>query len=134
MAATATLLAALHCLAMNAYYEARSEPFHGQVAVAQVALRRADRDVDKVCKEVYRPAQFSWTKGRAPVPSMLDPAWQRAQRAALDAWRWSIGERVPDYSNGATHFHADWIEPPAWADPRRITTQVGRHVFYRSPK
>ena len=33
--------AAIVCLAMNVYMEARSEPIEGQMAVAQVTVRRA---------------------------------------------------------------------------------------------
>ncbi len=133
MTPAAALLAALQCLSLNVYHEARGEPFAGQIAVAQVTLRRANYEADRVCAEVYRPAQFSWTSTKKRTPDMLDPAWQRAQSAAVKAWKWSRGVKLPDYSRGATHYHATWIEPPEWADERRMTTQVGQHVFYRLP-
>lgn len=131
MTPAAAILAALECLSMNVYHEARSEPYAGQVAVAQVALRRAHYDPIVVCKEVYRPGQFSWTATRPRKPHMLDPAWQRAQHAAAEALRWALGEGLPDHSRGATHFHADWIEPPSWAEVYRVTTRIGQHIFYK---
>jgi spore germination cell wall hydrolase CwlJ-like protein len=131
MTPAAALLAALHCLSMNVYYEARGEPYIGQVAVAQVTLRRAGNNPAAVCREVYRPGQFSWTAWRHRKPHMLDPAWRRAQNAAAEALRWGLGEWFPDHSRGATHFHATWIEPPAWAEAYRVTTRIGQHIFYR---
>ena len=124
---------ALHCLSLNVYHEARGEPFAGQVAVAQVTVRRAQRDPRKVCTEVYRPGQFSWTATghRKYRPRLLDPAWQRAQDAAALALRWGSGERLPDYSRGATHYHADYVRP-YWTRAKTQTAQIGRHLFWRA--
>jgi spore germination cell wall hydrolase CwlJ-like protein len=131
MTPAAAFLAALQCLAANVYHEARGEPFYGQVAVAQVTLRRAQNDVRQVCEEVHRPGQFSWTSMKKRTPDRADPAWQRAQTAAVKALQWSAGDSIKDYSGGATHYHATWIAPPYWADKFRVTTRIGRHIFYR---
>ena len=75
--------AAKTCLALNAYHEARGEGWAGQVAVGQVALRRAGLDFNHVCKEIYRPGQFSWTAERprhGALPAGV--AWQWALAAA----------------------------------------------------
>ena len=51
------------CLATTVYLEARSESTNGQLAVAEVALRRRDRGRwgDTVCKVVTSPHQFATT-------------------------------------------------------------------------
>ena len=52
------------CLARTVYYEARGEPFKGQLAVAKVVLNRVAKSNGKysVCDIVYQPHQFTWTK------------------------------------------------------------------------
>ena len=51
------------CLATTVYLEARSESTNGQLAVAEVALRRRDRGQwgSTVCKVVTAPHQFATT-------------------------------------------------------------------------
>jgi spore germination cell wall hydrolase CwlJ-like protein len=126
------LNAALLCLALNAYYESRGEPLDGQIAVSQVVLRRAGMDPARVCREVYKPAQFSWTASRprgSELPARTDPAWRRAQYAARIALLWASGASTPDYSNGATHYHADHVRP-YWSRGKDVVAEVGRHRFY----
>ena len=52
----------LTCLALNVYYEARSEPMDGQYAVAHVVLNRVANDAfpDDACKVVKQ----GYHKGR----------------------------------------------------------------------
>lgn len=126
------LSAALMCLSLNAYYEARGEPFEGQIAVSQVALRRAGGDLRRVCGEIYRPAQFSWTATRprgSKLPRRADPAWVRAQQAARVAVLWSFGAPLPDYSAGATHYHARSVNP-FWTKGKTLVAELGEHRFY----
>lgn len=128
---------ALLCLALNAYHEARSEPFIGQVAVGQVALRRAKHRPERVCAEIYKPHQFSWTATRprgSSLPHRHDPAWQTAIRAARVALLWSMGAPLPDYSAGATHYHAVYVSP-SWARRKQLAAEIGQHRFLRgTPK
>ncbi|MGH8908304.1 MAG: cell wall hydrolase [Egibacteraceae bacterium] len=119
------------CLALNTYYEARGEEYAGQVAVGQVALRRAGLDFRKVCREIYRPGQFTWTATR-PQGSALPRgvAWQWALAAAEESLRWAARpEEFSDYSNGATHFHAHYVKP-RWAHSMVRVTVLGAHLFY----
>lgn len=127
------LNAALMCLALNAYHEARGEPFDGQVAVGQVALRRARMVPGRVCAEIYRPGQFSWTDTRprgSALPHRSDPAWLRAQQAARVALLWSMGAPQPDYSGGATHYHAAHVRP-YWTRDAVLVAEAGAHRFWR---
>lgn len=123
--------AALLCMALNAYHEARGEPLEGQIAVNQVAMRRAGYAPENVCREIYRPRQFSWTH---QVPSRKRPpvnaAWRRAQYAARVTLLWAHNPALPDYSNGATHYHASHIKP-YWIVGKVRVAVIGRHIFYR---
>jgi len=130
---------ALLCLALNIYHEARGEPTQGQLAVAQVTLRRAKHNPKRVCHEVFRPAQFTWTTG---VSEKTGNAWRIAQSAVpreLAAWQKSITVakaamfvgKVPDFSMGADHYHTVDVRP-RWRLKMVKVAQIGRHIFYRS--
>lgn len=119
------------CLALNIYHEARGEPYEGQVAVAQVSLRRAGMDYRRACAEVYRPGQFSWTAerelhGKLPTGN----AWWWATAAAEQALRWSATGEGHDFSRGATHYAHKAVDN-YWTRVYTPVAQVGDHVFYR---
>jgi spore germination cell wall hydrolase CwlJ-like protein len=127
VAATEANLAAvdsqLRCLATAIYFESRSEPVEGQLAVAQVIRNRArsGRFPSSICGVVYQPSQFSFSRRRAPDNQMQ---WMRAVKVAgiamADGWR----QIVPD----ALYFHAARVSP-GWG-MRRIA-RVGNNIFYR---
>lgn len=119
------------CLALNAYHEARGEAFVGMVAVGQVALRRAGLDPRHVCREIYRPGQFSWTAQRprgAPLPS--GEAWQWSLAAADTALAWAERGEGPDHSQGATYYHATSVKP-YWTRGLELVASIDKHRFYR---
>ena len=35
-----------------------------------------------------------------------------------------------DITDGATHYHADYIDPPRWAKADEKTVQIDTHLFY----
>lgn len=116
---------AMLCLVLNVHNEAAGEPALGMVAVAKVTLTRAKLTGEDVCTTVYKPWQFSWTmEPRLPPPNQVE--LERAYAAALFAV-------TNDYdpTEGATHFHADYIDPPHWADSFKQTVKIGHHIFYR---
>lgn len=122
------MTSALLCLALNVYHEARGEPFAGQVAVAQVVMRRARYDRARACAVVAAPRQFSWT--RTPSRVRDKAAWGRAVLAAQKALLWAKGAGV-DESRGADHYHASHVRP-RWARGMWPVRQIGGHLFYRS--
>jgi spore germination cell wall hydrolase CwlJ-like protein len=114
--------AAVLCLALNLYHEARGEPLTGQFAVAQVVLNRAQRDPAKVCEVVQAYRQFSWTLN---PPIVADGApWRMAQEIA----RLSLS--MQDFTGGATHYHALFVSP-YWKSDMVILGQWGNHAFYK---
>lgn len=119
------------CLAATVYLEARSEPVRGQLAVAEVALRRRDQGWygDTVCEVVTAPHQFALTT--TPKSFQIDnpDAWNQAWRVAAEALHtWSLprAERAVVVPR-ADHFmrldaSADWARNPL--------ATIGEHRFY----
>ncbi len=128
--------AAVTCLAMNVYMEARSESFDGQMAVAQVTVRRATGEgrleEAAVCPTVLARKQFSWTRGvDRNGATRFDPAaWEQAQRVARRGLLWGHLGHFRDRSNGATHYFAgpDW---PRWSGGMALVATIGHHTFLR---
>jgi spore germination cell wall hydrolase CwlJ-like protein len=122
------------CLATTVYLEARSEPRLGQMAVAEVALRRrqSGRWGDTVCAVVNARGQFAQSIVSKHYVIRNPRAWDKAWRIASDALaNWSLPAHqrqlvVPD----ADHFYAQNIVTPAWSDSRLVAV-IGGHSFVR---
>lgn len=115
---------AILCLALNVYFEARSEPVAGQRAVAHVTLNRARERNMRVCDVVFEPAQFSWTISDPKVRD--ERAWDRALAVARRAY---ARRHTGDPTGGANHYHATYVAP-RWANRMERTANIGRHIFY----
>ncbi|KRE92435.1 cell wall hydrolase [Frateuria sp. Soil773] len=120
------------CLATTVYLEARSESINGQMAVAEVALRRRERGQwgDTVCKVVTAPHQFAitMTPGSFELNNLdaFGKAWKIAGES-ISNWQLPLAQRrllVPH----ADHFATVAIAP-AWSLNRASTT-IGEHRFY----
>lgn len=116
----------LTCLATGIYFEAKSEPLAGQLAVADVILNRttSGRFPKSVCSVIAQPGQFSFVRGgKLPTPPS-NAQWRKAmavaQVAKKDLWESPAGD--------ALYFHARYAKP-SWGRARVAT--VGNHVFYR---
>ena len=125
----------LTCLALNVYYEARSEPMDGQYAVAHVVLNRvADDsfpdDACKVVKQGYHKGkhrcQFSWyCDGKSDKPKD-NMSWIVAQVVAYN----TLYGHHKDNTYGATHYHATYVNP-WWRKHYDKTVAHGSHIFYK---
>lgn len=116
----------LHCLATAVYFESKSEPLDGQLAVAQVILNRVEssRFHEDICGVVKAPYQFSFVrKGKLPEATN-EKQWATARAIAWIAISEGWKEIVP----AATHFHATRVRP-GWAKLHKLAT-VGNHIFY----
>jgi spore germination cell wall hydrolase CwlJ-like protein len=122
------------CLALNVYWEARSEKWTGQVGVAMVTLNRGATPIfpKTICgvvrqggpKPLHR-CQFSWyCDGKSDIPRNAK-AWRRAQEVAYAVL--FGGPRDP--THGALFYHADYVNP-TWSRYMTQTTQIGRHIYY----
>jgi spore germination cell wall hydrolase CwlJ-like protein len=114
------------CLAKNIYYEARGEPMHGKIAVAQVTLNRVTHRTQfqsSICKVVYAKHQFSWTRERHKPPS--GTAWHEAQALAKAVIQGTA--HLPDFR--ALYFHNLTVKPQ-WNRTRELVARIGNHIFY----
>jgi N-acetylmuramoyl-L-alanine amidase len=129
------------CLALNIYYEARSSNLADKAAVANVVLNRTNdrRYPSTVCEVVKQgrkdsagnmirhQCQFSWyCDGNADIPTNTD-AWVEAQ---LLAWQMLENNKYRGLTEGATHYHATYVDP-AWAKDFQLVGRIGAHIFYR---
>ena len=118
--------AELLCLAKNIYYEARGEPMHGKIAVAQVTLNRVTHRTEfqsSICGVVYAKHQFSWTMG--PHREPRGPAWHEAQAIAKAV---IIGTAyLPSFK--ALYFHNLTVQPQ-WNKTKELVARIGNHIFY----
>lgn len=146
----------LYCLAQNIYFEAGTESYMGKVAVAIVTLNRVrdtrfpttvcevvkqgpireswrtrqDANLPEDLREFYpvkNRCQFSWYcdgKGDDPV---FGKGWRQSQEIAILTY--ILGQHR-GLLEGATHYHADYVDP-SWNKTKTLITQIDRHIFYR---
>jgi spore germination cell wall hydrolase CwlJ-like protein len=125
-----------NCLAQAIYYEARSESYEGQMAVAEVIVNRTRSSLypSTVCGVVYQGAerstgcQFTFTCDGSLNRRAKGEAWARSKAIASEVM---MGFARP-MTHRATHYHTTEIEP-YWSSSLVETTRIGAHVFYRFP-
>jgi N-acetylmuramoyl-L-alanine amidase len=118
----------LDCLATGIYFESKSEPLAGQLAVGKVIANRADshgRFPGTYCGVLFQRGQFSFVHGHSlPNVSHSSKQWQTAVAIAKivdqDLKQSSVGD--------ALYFHARYVSP-SWHLKR--VASIGNHVFYR---
>ena len=146
----------LYCKAQNRYFEAGTESHIGKVAVALVTLTRVrdNRFPNSVCEVVkqgpireswktrqdstlsedqreYHPVknrcQFSWyCDGKSDEP-FNGVGWRQAQEVAILTM---ILNQHRGLLEGATHYHADYVDP-SWNKTKTLIATIDRHIFYR---
>ena len=128
------------CVALNVYFEARSEEFLGKVAVGSVVMNRVESPIfpDNACDVVYQAeylgqwpkrhrCQFSWfCDGLADIPRETEE-W--AEAVTIATWVHGIG--LPDITGGALWYHSNDVSPK-WATTDYL--QIGSHKFYTKVK
>jgi len=116
------------CLALAIYFEARSEPVIGQLAVATVVLNRvkSPRWPDDICKVVWQRKQFSFTHdGKSDRPKEKI-AWKRSRMLADVMLNTATSY---DFSKGSDHYHTKQVKP-YWVASLDQKTVIGNHIFY----
>lgn len=131
------------CLALNVYYEARSDNMAGKYAVADTVLNRVadSRYPNTICdvvqqgklgdppgSEVRRhQCQFSWyCDGKSDNPADNE-SWQKAQIVAYNMLNY---RKFRGITEGSTHYHATYVSP-SWVDSLELIGTIGQHIFYR---
>ena len=116
------------CLAVGIYFESKSEPLAGQLAVGEVIANRArsgGRFPSSYCGVLFQRGQFSFISGRS---------WPAVARSSLQ-WRNAVAiaqivdqELKNSSAPGALFFHAKRVSPH-WRLTR--VASIGNHIFYR---
>ena len=124
----------LRCLALNIYFEARSESDEGRRAVAHVVMNRVSSSgfPSTICQvvqqggaQVKHRCQFSWwCDGRSDRPAK-GRVWNAAQALARSIY-WGYSQ---DPTEGAMWYHADYVMP-SWGAHFKRGPKIGRHIFY----
>ena len=130
----------LSCLSEAVYFEARSESFVAQLAVANVILERvsSEKYPDDICSVVHQSrkwkgkpirnkCQFSyWCDGKPETIANVD-----AYQQSVNASELALQGVILAQTDGATHYHAAYVVPYWATDDSFITLgQVGNHIFY----
>ena len=149
------MMAAVTCMAVAIYFEARNQPVAGQLAVAYVISNRVaskhypgtvceviqQGPVHKSGHPVKHRCQFSfWCDGKPETVQDYN-AWQTAVRVATivagtgisKPERMAEGETPAvgvDVSEGATHYHTTDVSPK-WRYTMQMTAHIGDHLFYK---
>ncbi|MEO7505578.1 MAG: cell wall hydrolase [Sphingomicrobium sp.] len=117
----------LECLAGAIYFESKSEPLKGQLAVGHVIANRAKsgRFPSSYCGVVYQHSQFSFVRGHGMPPiARSGQQWRNAVAIAKIVDQGLQPAPMPK----ALFFHARSVSP-SWHLARLGT--IGNHVFYR---
>jgi len=110
------------CLAEAIYNEARGESELGKQAVSAVVLNRAKKSGMSLCKVVYYPGQFSWTK-RKKSSKVSDDILELAKKLSHGKFK--------DPTNGSTFFCTKRIMKRFQkANKLRLATIIGNHAFF----
>ena len=122
------------CLAEALYFEARGETVKGQFAVAEVIKNRvkSERFPGSFCGVINQgtgkrfQCQFTYNcDGHKEV--IAEPAaFARVGKVA----RFSMDNKVPELTDGATHYHTNAVSP-RWSRVYTRTARIGVHLFYR---
>ncbi len=128
------LAAEVRCMSQAIYYEARSEPRSGQIAVAEVIQNRIKNKhfPNTVCDVVYEGSerstgcQFTFTCDGSMDEAPKGKGWDRSVEVA----NLVLSSGYTPLTHWATHYHTQEVNPK-WSQTMRMTRQVGNHVFYR---
>ena len=131
----------IRCMATNIYYEAKNEPYLGQIAVARVVMNRVSHGfANTPCEVIYqsnlvassqnptmlqRLCQFSWVCQQKSQPNYASNAYKQAEDIARQVLYENAGTEV--IPNNVLYFHNSMIKP-GWTHQRLV--QIGNHVFY----
>ena len=149
----------VQCLALNIYREANNQSIAGQIAVGRVVMnrvldRRYPADTCGVIYEgpvreswktrqqkdlpddqrVYYPrrdrCQFSWYcdgKKDEVINKTNNRAWNTAENIAYQILAFDKWKNVLE---GATHYHANYVNPK-WSKTLRKIVTIDDHIFYK---
>jgi len=126
----------VECLAKVVFFEARGESYAGKIMVANVVLNRTRFGKpfpNTICKVVYQPHQFSWTrekwKRNTDFKSVALRFIKRERKAIRDSLEIALKYVIlrPADTGIATHFSSKNDK----FGRTLFVKQVGNHKFYQ---
>ena len=123
----------IDCLAKNIYHEALGESKEGWMAVGMVTMNRVESGdfSSSVCGVVHQKVgksyQFSWVGMKKHMSKINLPVYNDILELATLIYM--NHERLDDVTDGATFYHADYVNPK-WKGLEK-TNQIGHHIFYK---
>ena len=131
------------CLALNIFFEAAVESTAGKLAVAHVTLNRVKSNnyPNSICEVVKEgrhhsngfpkrdQCQFSWyCDGKGDIPKE-----GRLWAESVDLANYVVERRddLRDITDGATHYHATYIDAPRWTVQKNVMARIDQHIFYK---
>jgi spore germination cell wall hydrolase CwlJ-like protein len=118
----------LECLATGIFFESKSEPLAGQLAVGKVIANRAQsggRFPSTYCGVLFQRGQFSFVRGHS-LPSVPRSSKQWLTAVAVAK---IVDQGLKDSAaENALFFHARYVSP-RWRLKR--VASIGNHIFYR---
>ena len=131
------------CLALNIFFEAAVESTAGKLAVAHVTLNRVKSKnyPNTICEVVKEgrhhsngfpkrdQCQFSWyCDGKGDIPKE-----GRLWAESVDLANYVVERRddLRDITDGATHYHATYIDAPRWTVQKNVMARIDQHIFYK---
>ncbi len=133
----------LNCMAQNVYFEAASESFVGQIAVAQVVMNRVQSEhfPSTPCDVIFEGPRYISSKGNIlPVKHRCQFSWycdgkfesindKKAWDLAVNVAMRVLLKTLPDITEGSLWYHSTSVNP-YWAKTKTKVTQIDNHIFY----
>ena len=129
----------VQCLVETIYFEARGEPFLGQVAVGVVVMSRVKslNYPDDICGVVHagrywegnpirNQCAFSYfCDGKSEAMTNSDSFY-----TALEAANLVLMGVAVDNMEEVVYYHATYVKP-SWSLNKTLAFQIGKHIFYK---
>lgn len=100
-------------------------------AIYEVIMTRAQKRKMTPAEVCLQKWQFSCWNGKADGMKALEDTIAQTKKHP----RWKIAQNIlgtnTNFTNGADHYHADYIDDPYWAKSMKITVKIGKHIFYK---
>ena len=129
----------LNCLTEAIYFEARGEPFLGQVAVGVVIMRRVEssRFPDNICDVVHDGVYWKGNpvRNKCAFSYYCDGKSERINEGyeyykVTEAAALVLQGIVVDNMEDVVYYHATYVNP-SWAAHKVKAFQIGKHIFYK---
>ena len=116
----------INLMSLLIWHEARGESPIGKLAVAHVVINRVGKRTwygNSIRDVITKPYQFSVFND--------DNFALFYESSCVAIAELALSNHTVDPTNGATHFHADYVAP-GWASDMRYLLRIGAHLFYKA--